>query len=143
MVSLVRAIAVHGHHIQNDGVMDHAVNGSHGGHRIFENAFPFAEHQIRGDHHRFAFIALSQERKEHLHFVAIMLDVANIIENDTGKLVQFRQLLRQTQVPLWRPEAAAQACWWASRARDRPATITFIPNCGQAMTFTPSIEMPS
>jgi hypothetical protein len=36
MMSLVRTIAVDGHHIQNDAVVDHAVDGSHGGHGILE-----------------------------------------------------------------------------------------------------------
>ena len=83
-------------------MVNHTVNSSHGGHRIFEDAFPFAEHQICGDHYRFALVPLSQEREEHLHFIAIMLDIANIIEDDTGKLVQFRQFLRQAQVPFGR-----------------------------------------
>src|SRR6266487_1040561 len=57
MGRLMCAIAVHGHHIQNDAVVDHAVDGSHGGHGIFEDSFPFAEHEIGGDQHRFEFIA--------------------------------------------------------------------------------------
>src|SRR2546426_4373192 len=88
MGSLMCTIAVDGHHIQNDAVVDHTIDGSHGGHRIFENAFPFAEHEIGGDQHRFVFVALGQERKEHLHFVAIVLNVANIIEDHTGIFVQ-------------------------------------------------------
>src|SRR5436189_4227008 len=36
MVSLVCTVAVHGHHIQNDTVVDHPVNSRHGGHRILE-----------------------------------------------------------------------------------------------------------
>jgi hypothetical protein len=31
-----------------------------------------------------------------------MLDIANIVENNAGKFVQFRELLRQTQIPLRR-----------------------------------------
>src|SRR5207237_3607163 len=58
MGRLMCTIAVHGHHIQNDAVVDHAVDGSHGGHRIFEDSFPFAEHEIGGDQHRFAFIEM-------------------------------------------------------------------------------------
>ena len=57
MMSLMRTIAVDSHHIQNDTVVDHAVDGSHGGHRIFENALPIAEHKIGADQHGFAFIA--------------------------------------------------------------------------------------
>ena len=51
-------ITVHTHHIQNHGMMNQTVNRRHGGHRILEDAFPFAKHQIRGDHHGLAFIAL-------------------------------------------------------------------------------------
>jgi hypothetical protein len=80
-------------------VVDHAVDSSHGGHRIFENAFPFAKNEIGGDEHRFSFIAFRKERKEHLHFVAIVLNVANIIEDHTGIFVQLCQLLRQAKVP--------------------------------------------
>ena len=93
MGRLMCAIAVHGHHIQNDAVVDHAVDGRHGGHGIFEDSFPFAEHEIGGDQHRFAFIALRKKRKKHLHFVTIVLHVANIIEDDSGKFVQLGQLL--------------------------------------------------
>src|SRR2546426_9902391 len=60
MVRLMCTIAVDGHHIQNDAVVDHPVDGRHGGHRIFEYAFPFAEHEIGSDQHRFALIALGK-----------------------------------------------------------------------------------
>ena len=36
VVSLVYAIAVHGHHIQNNAVVDHAVDRRHRGHRVLE-----------------------------------------------------------------------------------------------------------
>ena len=42
MASLVCAIAVHGHHIQNDAVVNHAVDGFHAGHGIFEDVSCFA-----------------------------------------------------------------------------------------------------
>jgi hypothetical protein len=47
-----------------------------------------APHEIGGNQHRFAFIAFRKKRKEHLHFIAIMLHVANIIEDDTGIFIQ-------------------------------------------------------
>ncbi len=70
---LVGAIAVEGHQIQNDAVVDHAIDGRHGAHRILENALPFTEDEICTDQHRFAFIALGQKDKEHLYFVAILV----------------------------------------------------------------------
>ena len=90
LASNLSTITFHAHHIENDGMMNQTVNRRHGGHRIFEDSFPFAEDQIRRDDHGLAFVALSEERKQHLHFVTIMLDVADIVENDAGKLVQFR-----------------------------------------------------
>ena len=80
--------------------MDDAVNGRHSGHGIFEDAVPFTEDEIGGNHHRFAFVALGQEGKEHLHLITIMLHIANVIQDDAGKLVQFGQFLGQPQIPL-------------------------------------------
>jgi hypothetical protein len=142
MAGLVRAITVHGHHIQDDAVVNHAVDGSQSRHRIFENSFPFAEDEIGGNQHRFAFIALRKQRKEHLHFVAVMLDVANIIEDHTGIFVQLCQLLGQSQVAFGSEEPLHEGAGW--RPQDGMARQDeFIPKCGQDVTFTPSIEMPS
>jgi hypothetical protein len=134
MGRLLCTIAVDGHHIQNDAVVDHTVDGSHGGQGIFENAFPFAEHEIGGDEHRFAFIALGKERKEHLHFVTIVLNVANIIEDDTGIFVQLGQLLGQAKVAFSGEEPLHEGAGWRP-----PDGMTrqdeLIPKCGQDVTF--------
>jgi hypothetical protein len=74
MVSLVRAIAVDGHHIENDAVMRHTVDGRHRGHRTLEYSLPFAKDEIGRDQHRFGFIAFGQKGKEHLHFIAVMVE---------------------------------------------------------------------
>jgi hypothetical protein len=95
MVGLLSTVAFHGHHIQDHAVVDHAVDSGHGGHRIFKDALPFTEDPIGGNHHRFMFLALGQEGKEHLHFIAVVLHIANVIENDTGKFVQPGQFLRE------------------------------------------------
>jgi hypothetical protein len=135
MVRLMCTIAVDGHHIQNDAVVDHPVDGRHGGHRIFEYAFPFAEHEIGGDQHRFAFIALGKKREEHLHFVAIVLHVANIIQDDTGIFVQLGQLLGQAQVAFGGEEPLHEgACWRPQDAMTRQDE--FIPKCGQDVAFS-------
>ena len=135
-------ITLYAHHIQNHGVMDQAINGGHRGHGIFENALPFAEDEVGGDHHRFAFIALSQEREQDLHFITVVLDVADIVEDHTSKLVQFRKLLRQTQVPLCCQKSLDKGA--RGRPEDGVASLDdCIPNRCQTMTFTPSIEMPS
>ena len=135
MGRLMCAIAVHGHHIQNDAVVDHAVDGRHGGHGIFEDSFPFAEHEIGGDQHRFAFIALRKKRKKHLHFVAIVLNVSNIIQDDTGIFVQLGQLLGQAQVPFGGEEPLHKGAGW--RPEDSMTRQDeFIPKCGQHVTFS-------
>ena len=73
--------------------MDQTVNGRHGSHGIFEDPFPLTEHEIGCNHDRFAFIALCEEREEHLHFITVLLDIPDIIENDTGEFIQFCQFL--------------------------------------------------
>ena len=44
--------------LQNDGVMDEAVNGRHGGHRVLKDLIPLGEHQVAADHHAAPLIAL-------------------------------------------------------------------------------------
>ena len=84
---LFRSIALHAHHIQNHRMVNQAINGGHRGHGVFENAFPFAKDQIGTNHHRFALVALSQKGEEYLHFITIMLDIADIIENHAREFV--------------------------------------------------------
>jgi len=57
---------------------------------------------------RLVFIALGQEGKEHLHLVTIMLDVADIVEDDTGELVELGQFLWQPQIALGGQQALHQ-----------------------------------
>ena len=54
--------SLHAHHIQNHRMMNQTIKGGHRRHGVFENAFPFAKDQIGTNHHRFALVALSQER---------------------------------------------------------------------------------
>jgi len=90
MVGFGGTIALDLHHIQNDGVMDDAIYGRHRGHRIFEDLVPFAEHEIRRNNHGSGFIALGQEREEHFHLITVVLHIADVIENDAGKLIELR-----------------------------------------------------
>ena len=115
-------------------MVNDAVDSSHGGHGIFENTFPFAKHEIGSDQHRFAFIALRKERKEHLHFVAIVLHIANIIEDDTGIFIQLCQLLGQAQIPFSSEEPLHQDAGW--RPEDgMPGQDELIPKGRQNVTF--------
>jgi len=68
-------------HLQDDRVVDQPVDGCGGGHGILENADPIAEDQVAGDEDALAFVPLGQEGEEHLHFVAALLDVADVVED--------------------------------------------------------------
>src|SRR5579863_501904 len=137
LVGSFSTIALNAHHIQNYGMMNKTINSSHGGHRIFEDAFPFTKDQISRNHHGFAFIALSQEREEHLHFVTILLDIADIVENHTGEFVQFREGLGQTQIS-FRCEESLDKCtrWRPKHGITRIGKL--ISNRCQTMTFADS-----
>ena len=50
------------------------------GHRIVEDEFPFGKRQIAGEHDTALLIAIGQEGEEHFHFGAILLDIANVID---------------------------------------------------------------
>src|ERR1700739_1897972 len=75
------AIAIAGRiELQDDGVMHQAVDGGSSGHRLLEDAFPFAEDQIAGDHHRVSLVTLSDQREQHLGLFGALLDVADIVQ---------------------------------------------------------------
>src|SRR6266699_4773538 len=94
-----------------------------------------APHEIGRDQHRFAFIALGKKREEHLHFVAIVLHVANIIEDDTGIFVQLGQLLGQAQVPFGGEEPLDEGAGWRpEEAMTREDE--FIAKCGENVAFS-------
>src|SRR5260370_7032825 len=105
LASSFRTIALNTDHIEDHRMMEKTINSSHSGHRIFKDSFPFTENEIRRDHNGLAFISLSKECEEHLHFVTILLDIPNIVENHTGKFIQFGKLLWQTQISFRRQKA--------------------------------------
>jgi len=59
------AVALHVE-LEDDGVVDQAVDGGSGGHRVLEDSVPGAEHEVRGDHQRPALVALREESEEDL-----------------------------------------------------------------------------
>src|SRR5258708_6554004 len=87
VVGFSSTIALDLHQIQNDGVMNDAIYRRHRGHRVFEDLIPLAKNQIRRNDHRFVFIALGEEREEHFHLVTVLLYIADVIENNTGKFI--------------------------------------------------------
>jgi len=56
------AVTLHTHHIQNDRMMNHAINRRKCGHGIFKNLLPFREDEIGSNHDRLVFVALGKAR---------------------------------------------------------------------------------
>src|SRR5579871_35172 len=103
------AVALQPHHVQDDGVMDDPVEGRHRRHRMFENPLPFGEDEVRRNSNRSIFVSLGQEGKQDLHFVALLLQVADVIQDHASKTVELAQLLGQPQVAFGREQALHEA----------------------------------
>jgi hypothetical protein len=63
-------------------MVNDTVNGSCGGHGVFEDLIPLGKDQIGSDHHTATLIALSQLSKENFHFVAGLLDITDVIQDE-------------------------------------------------------------
>src|SRR3954471_1192399 len=87
-------------HLEDHAVVDDAVDGGGGGHRILEDPVPLAEHQIARDDHRASFVALGEKREEDLHLVAVLLDVAKVVAHDHVVAVEDRELLLELKISL-------------------------------------------
>ena len=74
--------------LQDRGVMHEAVDGCHGGHGILEDLIPLGEAQVGGDHDRLLLVALGQEVEEGLHFLAGLLDIADVVNDDTVEALE-------------------------------------------------------
>ena len=81
-------------------VVDQPVDGAGRGHGVFEDAVPIAEDQIAGDEDALAFVPLGQEGEEHLHFVAALLDVADVVEDHGMIDVERGEFAFEAQVAL-------------------------------------------
>src|SRR5215471_20702515 len=87
---------------------------------MLEDALPFAEDEIGREHERFAFIAFAEKSKQHLHFIAILLNIAQVIENDSGELVERGRVPGEDASPVWPRAAVAPGSRWAARGPDGP-----------------------
>ena len=68
--------------------MDNTIDHGGGGHRVFEDLIPLGEHEVARDHHRASFIALGEQREEDFHFLAVLLDVTNVVEDQDGEPIE-------------------------------------------------------
>ena len=61
--------------------MDQAIDSGRRCHRILEDLFPLRERQIAREHHGAPFIPLCQKDEQHFHLLAVLLDVADIVDD--------------------------------------------------------------
>src|SRR6201995_4307783 len=87
-------------HLEDDRVVNEPVDRGGGGHRVFEDPVPLAEHEVAGDHHATALVTLGEEGEQHLHLVAVLLDVADVVADHGVEAVEDRELLLEAQVAL-------------------------------------------
>jgi hypothetical protein len=68
--------------LQNDAVVDQAIDRCGGGHRIFEDAVPFGKWQVAGEQNTASFIALRQQSEQYFHFFTALLDIAHLLNDE-------------------------------------------------------------
>ena len=82
----------------DDTVVDDAVNCGSGGHGIFKDLIPLGKDQVGCDDDAAAFITFSEQSEEHLHFVARLLDIADVIEDQNVEAIEMAEFLLEEQV---------------------------------------------
>ena len=60
--------------------MNQSIDGRGGGHGILEDLLPVREHQVAGQQNASLFVSMREEGKENLHFLAALLHIAQIID---------------------------------------------------------------
>ena len=84
--------------LEDDGVVDDAVDGGGGGHRVFEDLVPLAEDQVAGDDHGASLVALGHESEENFDLLSALLHVAEVVENDDIEGIEASQGAWESQV---------------------------------------------
>ena len=80
--------------------MDHAVDRRGGGHGILEDPVPLGEDKIAGDENGAPLVPFSEEGEEHLHLVALLLDVAYVVHYYGVEAIELSQLGFEDEVTL-------------------------------------------
>ena len=86
--------------LEDGGVVHEPIDGGHRGHRVLEDLVPLGEDQVRGDDDGLFLVAFGEEVKEHLHLLAGLLDVADVVDDDGVEALESSDRLRQFQVAL-------------------------------------------
>ena len=69
--------------------MNQSVDRRHRRHRILKDFVPLAEHQVGADQHAASFVTFGKKGKEYFHLFSALLHVAQVIEDDCLKAVEF------------------------------------------------------
>ena len=69
-------------------MMDESIDRRRRRHLIPEDAIPVREDQIAGDEDRAALVAFGEQRKENLGFLGTLLDVADVVQDQHGDVIQ-------------------------------------------------------
>ena len=77
-----------------------AVDHRRRGHGILKDATPLAEDDVAGDDHAAALVPFGEEGEEHLHLVAALLHVADVVEDDGVVGVERGELLLDAEIAL-------------------------------------------
>jgi len=111
-------------------------------HRVLEDPVPLREDQVRRQNDAAPLVTLSQQREEHLHFVPVVLHIADVVQNQTRKAVETGQFARQAQVALGGQQLLHQG------RRARPQHRVALPDqlvayCRRKVAFSSSMRRPS
>ena len=98
--------------LQDDGVMDHPVDGRGGGHGIGEDALPLGEDQVGGDAQGPSLVAFGDEGEEDLGLLGALGQVAQVVEEQEVEVVQLAQLPGQGQVAFGGQQILHQSVGW-------------------------------
>ena len=121
--------------------MHQAVNGGRGGHRILEDRFPFRKSEIAGQHHRAAFVALGQEWEEHLHLLATLLDVTDVVDHQGLEGGESLENPAELQIAFGNQQFLDQQT--AGTEMDFASVAhQFLGNGGQEMRFAAGVGIP-
>ena len=81
-------------------MVDEAVDGRRGGHRVLEDPIPLSEDEVAGDEEGAPLVALGHQGEEHLDLVGALLDVTDVIEDQKVECIEALQSARQGEVAL-------------------------------------------
>ena len=80
--------------------MDQAIDSGCRDHGILEDRFPLGKRKIRRDQHVASLITFGQEGKENVHFVPVLVDIADIVDDQSSVAGEPFQHPGQLEVPL-------------------------------------------